>query len=216
MRLQKLTDLTQLLARARLGCSLPPGFDQWDLADEDGWTVAHEAAQYGHLPPGFDQWGLANKDGWTVAHVAALFDRVPPGFDQWELANKDGRTVAHVAAQYGHLPPGFDQWALADKDGWTVAHEAAQYGHLPPGFDQWELANNGWTVATWHVRCYVESYFKEVALSDDALRLANVAQLDARYSNEILDEERKRRYALCNARHRELLAQNRRPPTMTM
>jgi len=33
---------------ARYGC-LPADFDQWDLADEDGQTVAHVAAAWGHL-----------------------------------------------------------------------------------------------------------------------------------------------------------------------
>jgi hypothetical protein len=32
----------------------------------NGWTVAHEAAFWGHLPKGFDRWGLADKDGVTV------------------------------------------------------------------------------------------------------------------------------------------------------
>ena len=51
---------------------LPPDFDQWKLAGDNGKTVAHEAAESGHLPEGFDYWDLADKLGWTVAHAAAL------------------------------------------------------------------------------------------------------------------------------------------------
>jgi hypothetical protein len=51
--------------------SLPPDFDQWDLADDKtGWTVAHAAARSGHLPPDFDRWDLADKNGLTVRQVA--------------------------------------------------------------------------------------------------------------------------------------------------
>ena len=50
--------------------SLPPDFDQWDLADEGGMTVAHTAAKSGHLPPDFDRWDLADKRGQTVREVA--------------------------------------------------------------------------------------------------------------------------------------------------
>ena len=49
---------------------LPADFDQWDLADEDGMTVAHTAAKSGHLPPDFDRWDLADKRGQTVREVA--------------------------------------------------------------------------------------------------------------------------------------------------
>jgi hypothetical protein len=37
---------------------LPDGFQDWTLADETGWTVAHEAAEHGCLPPDFDRWEL--------------------------------------------------------------------------------------------------------------------------------------------------------------
>jgi hypothetical protein len=53
---------------------LPPGFDQWDLADKDGWTLAHWAVMPGRLPPGFNQWRLADKKGLTVAELAYNWD----------------------------------------------------------------------------------------------------------------------------------------------
>ena len=133
--------------KARHGC-LPEGFDQWDLATSNGWTVAHTAALSGLLPEGFTQWSLADKDGRTVAHVAAKHGHLPADFDLWEIADEDGWTVAHEAAFYEHLPEGFNRWGLADKDGQTVAHEAAWTGRLPADFNQWSLADkDGWTVA---------------------------------------------------------------------
>ena len=92
-----------------------PGFLSWafshgasleDREEEGGCTVAHGAANNGHLPPGFDRWELVTSDGWTVAHVAAGYGHLPSGFDRWELADSTGLTVAHEAAGCGHLPSG--------------------------------------------------------------------------------------------------------------
>ena len=79
-----LPDETSHFAAARVG-ALPERFDHWDLADKNGWTVAHVAAQFGRLPAGFDRWGLANERGWTVAHEAASSGCLPAGFSEWEL-----------------------------------------------------------------------------------------------------------------------------------
>jgi hypothetical protein len=68
-------------------------------------------ARAGVLPHDFNKWDMANEDGWTVAHWAALCG-FPVNFDQWDLADKNGRTVAHVAALYETLPVNFDQWGL--------------------------------------------------------------------------------------------------------
>jgi hypothetical protein len=46
------------------------GSDRRDLAEEDGWTVAHKVAEEGHLPEGFDRWELTHKNGWTVLQAA--------------------------------------------------------------------------------------------------------------------------------------------------
>jgi hypothetical protein len=56
---------------ARLGC-LPADFNQWALAADKGWTVAHEAAMYGRLPENFDirLWSMVDSTGVTVAKVA--------------------------------------------------------------------------------------------------------------------------------------------------
>ena len=53
---------------------LPADFDEWGLANNRGWTVAHEAAKHGHLPEDFNQWDLGKAQGHTtVAEVAELF-----------------------------------------------------------------------------------------------------------------------------------------------
>jgi hypothetical protein len=104
--------------------ALHAGFDQWELANKEGYTVAHVAAWGGHLPvlgpADFDRWDLADRDGWTVAHSMVTERELPETFNQWTLANKDGWAVAHVAAQWGHLPKNFDQWGLINNAGMTV------------------------------------------------------------------------------------------------
>lgn len=110
-------DYETALRHARKG-TLPADFVLWDLtgSDETGWTVAHEAAEYGHLPETFDKWHIALRDGWTVAHVAAAYGTLPAGFGQWSLMDNDGWPVAHVAAESGHLPSDFALWDLTSKD----------------------------------------------------------------------------------------------------
>ena len=63
-----MNDLNKLFDQAREG-TLPTDFDRWEIADDIGWTVAHEAASQYHLPPDFDRWGLADDTGWTIADV---------------------------------------------------------------------------------------------------------------------------------------------------
>ena len=65
--------------RAMLG-KLPKDFDGWDLADTEGWSLAHEAAKWGTLPEGFSQWDLADKYGRTVKQVA---DERAKKFAEW-------------------------------------------------------------------------------------------------------------------------------------
>jgi len=60
----------------------PKNLNQWDLADNKGRTVAHEAACRRHLPENFNQWDLADDEGWTVAHEAASYGYLPENFDQ--------------------------------------------------------------------------------------------------------------------------------------
>jgi hypothetical protein len=108
-----MTDIYELFEQAREG-TLPNGFDQWDLADNDGRTVAHHAAWHGHLLVEFDRWGLANNVGWTVAHVAAWNGHLPVGFDQWDLADNSGRTVEEVLRKWH--PELLAKYGLGDKE----------------------------------------------------------------------------------------------------
>jgi hypothetical protein len=140
---------------------LPDDFNDWDLANKEGWTVAHAAASEGWLPKGFNQWELADCDGWTVAHEAATHGCLPKGFKQWSLATEGGWTVAHAAAGspdtvIDDLFEDFNDWHLADENGWTVAHEMVRWSYPPPkNFNQWELKDKeGWTVAHEAARVY--------------------------------------------------------------
>jgi hypothetical protein len=83
--------------------SLPSDFKDWSIANAHGWTIAHEAARYGHLPvfgpDAFNQWRLATRIGWTVAHEAASQGKLPVSFDQWDIANNEGLRVSDLASE---------------------------------------------------------------------------------------------------------------------
>ena len=81
------------------------------------------------LPDNFksDDLALCDDNGFTIAHEAAYKGLLPEDFRDWHWADKNGRTVAHEAASAGLLHEGFDQWSLADNTDWTVAHEVAQH-----------------------------------------------------------------------------------------
>ncbi|NCC04458.1 MAG: ankyrin repeat domain-containing protein [Proteobacteria bacterium] len=111
---------------------LAQDFDQWDLKNPDGWSVAHEAARTGHLPPDFTRWEILDADGWTVAHEAAMLGSLPPDFNQWDLADFDGYTVAHTAAEHGHLPPDFPHMDWVDVDGLSVGKVYAKKMNTKP------------------------------------------------------------------------------------
>jgi hypothetical protein len=89
--------------------TLPADFDQWELANEYNWTVAHVAAGYGHLPAGFSQWDITTKSGWTVAHVAASMGHLPTDladFAYWDLTDYSGKTVSQLA------PETYKRWQI--------------------------------------------------------------------------------------------------------
>jgi hypothetical protein len=134
--------IKKLFMLARDGL-LRKGFNLWELADKNGWTVAHEAAKYGRLPKGFDQWELTDKDGWTVAHAAARYGHLPETFDRWELADKSGTTVAQVAAKRSDLSKASDQWEPDDPyRGLTVCCNCPSVNTLPEGFEEWARADD--------------------------------------------------------------------------
>lgn len=63
-----------------------------DLKNE----ILLEAAKLGTFPSDFNQWEIKNVMGWTVAHEAALYGNLPPDFNQWELKDNEGTTVLEV------------------------------------------------------------------------------------------------------------------------
>lgn len=150
---KEIIDIQNLFSLAGNG-NLSIDFYKWDLADKDGWTLAHEAAMYGRLPKKFRNMDrilyLYDKKGMSVIKLCVFRGDLPDGFDNWSYTENEkyGWSLAHVAAFWGTLPKSFDQWRIADAKGWTVAHEAAKYDNLPKDFSQWDLKDNkGVTVA---------------------------------------------------------------------
>lgn len=107
----------------------------WDMADEEGWTLAHEYVSAGRtFPDGeFKQWGLTDIWGNTVAHVAVENGVLPEDFDEWALEDMSRSTVAHYAAELGTLPKGFDQWDLKGPYDKTVREVYEENAEIPVG-----------------------------------------------------------------------------------
>lgn len=64
-----LQEMMELLKEKPMPCT---SYDFWDFADESGWTLAHQAALFDHLPEDFNQWDLQDSTGQTVADVVKL------------------------------------------------------------------------------------------------------------------------------------------------
>lgn len=90
----------------------------------------------GWLPKTSSDWMLADEDGWSVAHEVAKRRTLPADFPHWSLADQSGYTVAHVAAQYGHLVCPESCLDFVDHSGTTVAHLLARRGELPPSLQR--------------------------------------------------------------------------------
>lgn len=68
-----LPEMMGLLKEGPMPCR---AYDLWDLADDNGWTMAHQAAKYGHLPEQyFFGWNLRDNNGVSVREVADEFTR---------------------------------------------------------------------------------------------------------------------------------------------
>jgi hypothetical protein len=110
---------------------LPSDFKQWDLAQEIGWTVAHEAAVRGRLPEDFNQWDIIDCDGDTVAHIAAMFGGIPASFDQWDMVNSSGATVGSIAIANGRLTEEeYAGWKICSKLDWNADSDANDHDML--------------------------------------------------------------------------------------
>jgi hypothetical protein len=113
------------------------------LANNRGWTVAHQLACYqtnwltSDITKDFDVLRLNNEDGWTVAHYLAqyqpnwLASDASKDFHVLQLSAKNGWTVAHYLAQCqpkwltSDASKDFDVLRLSVINGWTVAHALA-------------------------------------------------------------------------------------------
>jgi hypothetical protein len=90
--------------------TLPVNFNQWELADKYGWSVAHAATENGSLPESFDQWELANVFGLTVAHYAASYRHLPVYFDRWSIHRLSPDSIGHVSVLDEVLDAGDDKF----------------------------------------------------------------------------------------------------------
>ena len=78
----------------------------------------------------YETLALADDDGWTVAHEQASFHWTTEDKRILKLADKNGMRVAHTQAHWsGWTTTDPDILALAMKDGWTVADEIKRYKH---------------------------------------------------------------------------------------
>jgi hypothetical protein len=109
-----------------------------DLMEQLSYADAYALAITGNLPAKFDQWGLANSDGWTVAHAAAMNGPLPLNFDLWGLDNETGWTVAHEAARYGQLPDSFSQWGMSNNSRTSVLGCLRFSGQADEYLSRWE------------------------------------------------------------------------------
>lgn len=112
---------------------LPDGFNDWGMVINDE-TISHVAARYLVLPSTFDQWDIRDKNGWSVAHVTASYDshRTHYGLP-WDLRGPNGITVAHVAARNNHISLFYNNpqvLSLGDNNSLTVAHVLAGSNNL--------------------------------------------------------------------------------------
>lgn len=84
---------------------IPNDVDLSARGDEGTETLAHLAATYGQLPADFDQWELLDSNGNTVAHnLAKSWDgQFPDDFEKWDLLDGQGKTVGEVALAHGYL-----------------------------------------------------------------------------------------------------------------
>lgn len=79
-----------------------PSRDDWEVADEEGWTIAHYWTLHHKPGKNFPHWALADNRGWTVAHSAASVGNLAEDFNAWGLKDEKGDTVAHIAIRSGN------------------------------------------------------------------------------------------------------------------
>lgn len=85
---------------AALSGSLPKGFRAWSISAVVGNRtiyVAEVAARFNSLPEDFNDWHLADEKGWSVAHIYASLRPMPESFTQWDLSTVKEVSVRDIA-----------------------------------------------------------------------------------------------------------------------
>lgn len=105
--------------------------EQLKIANEEGWTVAHELSKFCSLPKQSispEYVFLADSEGWTVGHLLALNGLLPKKYMTKKVLKTkdfDDYTIAHCLAENGNLPKKFwnsSIFSLQTFYGFTVAH----------------------------------------------------------------------------------------------
>jgi hypothetical protein len=152
------------------------------MQPETGRTVAHVAATYDALPDGFNQWELTDKNGVTVAQEAEQAVRNWRNTEPrtWLAASPErmGWGSEHIGAVMGTLPADFGGWHHTDWYGQSVAEAAAIEGTLPDDFDQWHIAASKPYDAETVAHSAIRSEYTSPALRDAAQ-----TWIDTEYSN---------------------------------
>ena len=171
------------------------------LADKNGFSVAHHAAQHGRLSTKVmvpEILCLVDNNGFAVAHALAQQGDLPESALTTEilsLSTIQKQTLYHFLARGRIFPKRFmtkEILCLADISGWSVAHELARKKALPEEYIDEEIIclktstpNNPGFAKHWYVahvlaetdclpkKFRTETYFK---LSDsDGLTVAHVS-----------------------------------------
>jgi hypothetical protein len=110
--------------QARKGI-LPIDFNQWDLANWNGWTVAHVVVEHGHLPADFSQWGLIDNNGLSVLRHFLQKTSVSDKFmERWCAEKPLCKTKADWVVFKVELPELYSRYTVIESlDNVNAAHE---------------------------------------------------------------------------------------------
>ena len=75
------------------------------------------------FPDGFNQWDLRNNNGWSVAFITAFRNRLPKGFDRWEIKESNNETIFEKVLRWKRLPDWLNDWDLVINDDGETCQE---------------------------------------------------------------------------------------------
>jgi hypothetical protein len=119
-----------------------PDFDQWDLANEAGWTIAHTAAKFGYLPADFSQWSMADNKGFTVAHHAAILGDLPVNFNQWGLVTKENESVLRSLLSRKYCIKFMEKWMTEKPLCRTIGDWEVFKAELPEIYQKYTISDH--------------------------------------------------------------------------